>query len=301
MALDLRDVERLLPGLGVVRIAPVQDGFHCSVYELRTAAGEALILKHWRDEFAWKGAKEAAVYRLLEERRLPVARLVAAGEADFAVTKLDGRPLLDVLAGLTNAELAHVMKNVGALLRRLHEIELDAFGYIVADGLVYESRTNDAYMLSQFERHLPALREHDPALADTVEAFVAERAPSLASCGAAVLCHNDCHAANLLVDEQLAITGLVDFENAVAGDPLLDLAKAHYYSERRSPELLAALLSGYGERRADWAAAFDVYVLYHELELWAWLAEGAITEPLPELLADMRRTVARDPLPDKTY
>jgi aminoglycoside phosphotransferase (APT) family kinase protein len=47
-----------------------------------------------------------------------------------------------------------------------------------------------------------------------------------------VLCHNDLHAGNLLAmieNEAPRLTGVLDFEGALAGDPLMDVAKALYY------------------------------------------------------------------------
>jgi len=76
----------------------------------------------------------------------------------------------------------------------------------------------------------------------------------------------------LLPDELLRVTGLLDFENVLAADSLLDLAKAHCYSRRRSQATLAALIAGYGDVRERWREALDLYVLYHWLELWDWYA-----------------------------
>jgi Phosphotransferase enzyme family len=96
----------------------------------------------------------------------------------------------------------------------------------------------------------------------------------------------DCHYGNVLVVPGVdgrRMSGMLDFENVLAGDPLLDLAKAHCYSPRRNETLLAALVEGYGDLRSDWREALDLYVLYHWLELWDWLASLDRTEALDEL------------------
>lgn len=76
----------------------------------------------------------------------------------------------------------------------------------------------------------------------------------------APLTHDDAHDANVLVEDG-RITGLVDWENAVAADPILDLAKAHAFSDGSSEEALEALIDGYGPLRPDWRDAFDLYVI----------------------------------------
>jgi aminoglycoside phosphotransferase (APT) family kinase protein len=91
------------------------------------------------------------------------------------------------------------------------------------------------------------------------------------------------------------VSGLLDFENVVAGDPLLDLAKAYCYSRRRSEAALGALVEGYGELRDGWRDAVDLYVLYHWIELWDWFASVGTTEPLAGLAEEMRRLTSPGP------
>jgi aminoglycoside phosphotransferase (APT) family kinase protein len=84
------------------------------------------------------------------------------------------------------------------------------------------------------------------------------------------------------------VSGLLDLENLLAGDPLLDLAKAHCYSPRRSEATLASLADGHGDLRTGWRDAIDLYVLYHWVELWDWFAVIGRTEPLVGIAQGMR-------------
>ena len=62
----------------------------------------------------------------------------------------------------------------------------------------------------------------------------------------AVLVHGDFQGNNVLVQEG-RVTGILDFENLVAGDPALDFEPVHFLSD--APERdLAALRRGYGDR-----------------------------------------------------
>ena len=87
------------------------------------------------------------------------------------------------------------------------------------------------------------------------------------------------------------ITGIIDWENAVAADPIFDLAKALGLLGRPERGDARALLEGYGPLRPDWREAFDLYVIDHLLELWIWFAQLGVTDPLPELEAYLARRV----------
>jgi aminoglycoside phosphotransferase (APT) family kinase protein len=260
------------------------------------------VLKLYSELLRWELPKEAYVYELVAGLGLPMATILHADDSrtvlprGFAVmTKLDGELLMDVQPGLGDAELTSIYRQVGALLRRLHAVRLDAFGYVDTDRIVDPQPTNDDYMRSQFEKRLARFVElgGDAGLRARIASHVAEREEQFSGCETAVLCHNDCHEANLLVtreDGEWRISGVVDFGNATAADPLLDLAKTSCYS--RSEGRLDALAEGHGELRTDWREAVRLYELYHRLELWWWFASNGIhLDVLPRLEASLARTV----------
>jgi hypothetical protein len=85
------------------------------------------------------------------------------------------------------------------------------------------------------------------------------------------------------------VTGLIDVENAIAADPLIDLAKTDYYSLGRGEPERTALLEGYGPLPADAAERLDLYRLYHALELWDWFCSIGTTGPLKSIADDIAR------------
>ncbi len=105
-----------------------------------------------------------------------------------------------------------------------------------------------------------------------------------------MLCHNDLHAGNLLArasDQELRLTGVLDFEGALAGDPLMDVAKALFYLDAASRR---ALLEGYGATgRENWSQALDLYHLYFVIELWCWMAQIGNRQPLDKVALDLER------------
>jgi hygromycin-B 7''-O-kinase len=83
----------------------------------------------------------------------------------------------------------------------------------------------------------------------------------------------------------------VSSTNAIAADPLLDLAKTESYSMRGDETKRNALFDGYGALPEDWPERLAVYQLYHALELWDWFASIGNKSPLEGIAGDMRRLV----------
>jgi len=111
-------------------------------------------------------------------------------------------------------------------------------------------------------------------------------------------CHNDFHEANMLVEpagDGWRLVGVLDFANAVSGDPTLDLAKTIYYSVRRDQAKRAGLLAGYGPPPDDWLTRARSYQLMHALELWVWFMSAGHPDPKPVFEADMWSLLADSP------
>jgi aminoglycoside phosphotransferase (APT) family kinase protein len=91
---------------------------------------------------------------------------------------------------------------------------------------------------------------------------------------------------------QPLLSGIVDFENATAGDPLMDIAKALYYfnpqDKPQDAHKRAGLLAGYGDiARPDWQATIDLYRLSCTQELWCWRAQFGNRNALAELTGEL--------------
>jgi hygromycin-B 7''-O-kinase len=211
------------------------------------------------------------------------------------MTKLDGSILGQLETTLASAQRLSAYVQIGRLLREFHRISMEAFGYIGPKGIWTAHPTNQVYLTHQFQRKLKEFTERggDAGLARQVAEHVADRAELLGACRHAVLCHNDLHAGNLLAsitNGSLLLTGVLDFEGALAGDPLMDVAKALYYLD---PQSRRALLQGYGAmEREPWSQTLDLYHLYFVLELWCWMAQIGNRQPLEQLALDLERRSA---------
>jgi hygromycin-B 7''-O-kinase len=211
------------------------------------------------------------------------------------MTMLAGVPLSEASAELDGDQTRRIYSQMGAALSAVHRIRQPSFGYLVTQ-ILEPVPDNTAYMTRQFAKKLREFGElgGEPQLHDTILAFVADRAGGFARCAGPMLCHNDLHEGNVLVArgaDGWTMTGFIDMENAVAADPLLDLAKTDYYAVRGNDTRQIGLLDGYGALPDDGADRLAVYRLYHALELWDWFASIGNTEPLGGIADDMRDMV----------
>jgi hygromycin-B 7''-O-kinase len=255
---------------------------------------DALVVKRYAGESRWKQAKEVHVYSLLTGvAGAPSVVDVDASHGVTVMTRVPGEPL----ASLPAAATWDVYRQIGELLAAVHTVTQPAFGYLTTE-LLDPAPHNTEYMSARFAEKLAefAARGGDPSIHRLASAWVAERSGLLGLCGGATLCHNDLHEGNVLVEpagDGWRVTGFVDVENAIAADPLMDLAKTVQYELTRSPVTLAGLLAGYGPLPADGLARIELYRLFHALELWDWFAQIGNTAPLAGIAADIRALVRR--------
>ncbi len=291
-------MRRVMPTATVTEVVARAGGQLSTVHEVRCAEpDETLIVKVYADKWRWKLAKEVHVYRLLaryDAGPCPKVQFAeSTGEHAFAVmTLLPGEPLSAIGTQLDDAEIHGIYRQLGTILSAVHGISQDSYGYLTTR-ILDPQPTNTAYMTRQFAKKLGEFIEHsgDLALHCAIQAHITERAALFAHCQAPVLCHNDFHEGNVLVAEGPAgwtVTGFIDVENAIAADPLLDLAKTDYYAIQGNKAKLSGLIQGYGSLPSDWPDRLSLYQLYHALELWDWFAALGRTGPLPGIAEDIR-------------
>jgi aminoglycoside phosphotransferase (APT) family kinase protein len=286
----------------VAMVSRLHGGEIAAVYEIAfvNPTQPSLVLKVYPDELHWKMQKEITVIGLIQDRlSLPVPRILFADSSkrllglNFTLmTKLDGSILGQMESTLPLAQRLSAHAQIGRLLREFHRIPMQAFGYIGPKGIWTAHPTNRLYLTHQFQSKLAEFTERggDAGLAGQVAKALAGRTELLDACRQAVLCHNDLHAGNLLAavtNGALRLTGVLDFEGALAGDPLMDVAKALYYLDAESRR---ALLQGYGAiEREHGSQTLDLYHLYFVLELWCWMARIGNAKPLEQLALDLER------------
>lgn len=279
-------VDRAAPGRRVTRISAFAQGEISAVFDVELADGApGLVIKIYPDTLHWKMQKEILVAQLMSEHRLaaPVPRILHADDSksliafNFVVMdRLEGASLADHERGLSEQECFAIYAEMGRLLRDIHAITLESFGYIGTQGVVMPFASNRTYMSFQFDKKLGEFTDHGGPedVAAGLRAYVTRSEPLLDECATPSLCHYDFHPGNILAKRQdgtLRLTGLVDLENAIAGDPLMDVAKTLNYSARGDATKRAGLLAGYGPiDRPHWQDTVVLYEFYGLLELWCW-------------------------------
>lgn len=294
-------VDRVIPGHAVATVSNIHGGEIAAVYEIGLVGGHPpIILKIYPDALHWKMQKEVIVAGLVQDRlSVPAPRVLWADNSrklldlSFVVmNRVNGASLGSLEKTLPPEQLVSAYVQIGQLLREFHRIPMDAFGYIGPTGILTPHATNHAYLTHQFQRKLDEFvtRGGDAPLARKVALYFADRTELLHACTQAVLCHNDLHAGNLLAAVTPAgvqLTGVLDFEGALAGNTLMDVAKALYYLDDRTRR---ALLEGYGDMdRKHWRETLDLYHLYFVLELWCWMAQIGNAHRLGGLASDLER------------
>ncbi|HET6986484.1 MAG TPA: aminoglycoside phosphotransferase family protein, partial [Kribbella sp.] len=184
---------------------------------------------------------------------------------------------------------------LGHLLARVHRIPQSAYGYLT-DRILDPLPDNDQYMRRQFAKKLDEFEqlEGDPGLHKAIGGYVDAHNGLFAANQSPVLCHNDFHEGNVLVDPVTwRVTGFIDVENAIAADPLVDLAKTASYSIRGNADKLAGLTEGYGALPDDWEDRTQLYRVYHSLELWDWFKSIGETTHLDSIAAELAELVNR--------
>ncbi|WP_449064536.1 MFS transporter [Planomonospora algeriensis] len=289
-----------LLGTEVERVVLRTGGEISAVYEVRCADRSLphpdVIVKIYPDLFTARLHKEMLVYDLLRGSGVPAPAVVKQDEsrrdlprAYLVMTKVEGRPLSEVSGALPEPVIAGLYREMGAALRALHGVRLEEFGPV--DGV--REPTNEAYLGGQLDLRTAQFAEFggDPDLHAEIVDYVEARRHLLARCRTPVLCHHDFHERNVMVAERDGswhLTGVIDMENALGGDPLMDLAKTDYFAVRGDPVRRRELLAGYGELPADWAARVALYRLYHALDQWGWLATIGETDALAPITGEIR-------------
>ena len=250
-------IDHITSDHAISTVSRLHGGEIAAVYEIAftNLINPPLILKLYPEDLHWKMQKEVTVLNLISDRlSVSVPRVLLTDDSKrllglnlTVMTKLSGSVLGQLEASLAPSQRRSAYVQIGRLLREFHSIPMEAFGYIGPQGIWTAYSTNQAYLQHQFQRKLQQFKGYggDASLAIRIADFVGDRDQLLSACTQPVSCHNDLHAGNLFItisEEHATLTGCIDFEGALAGDPLMDVAKALYYLDAQSRQ---AVLEGY--------------------------------------------------------
>jgi hygromycin-B 7''-O-kinase len=290
--------------LGRRAIAAERDrvGASNDVYFVTLADGDQCVVRIGRAE--WRHLVPQEVWAIGRCRALgvPAPEVIAAdwslagfGWPYTVMRRLPGRVVRR--RELSRAQIESLLEQMGGYLRLIHGVELAGHGNLVESGHDYAGRHATAWeaLRGDLETRLANLSSglfSEDRIGRVRARVEAERATF--ALDTSVLVHGDFQGNNVLVEDS-RVTGILDFENLVAGDPALDFKPVHFLSD--APERdLAALRRGYGDRPGLFDDRFLrrllVYELVFALELLWWKARFGNRAGAAELVAKLDRAEA---------
>ena len=245
-------------------------------------------------------AKETYAARLLVGLTVPITRFLVFDESRtrlpyrYAVTNF--LPGAAVGTFQDEPDIDDLYRQMGALLRLLHSVQLPAFGRFEADGIADPHATNAEFVLALWGNVIQRFRHHGApqSLADRLNSIVLGAGGLMTQSSGPVFAHDDFQPNNVLAERDVAgrlqVTGLIDFGNARAADATFDLAKTLFCCEHEAPGSTRSILEGYGSvGHPDPQRALWLYTLIHRVVMWYWLRHvGVIADDEPhQLIADL--------------
>lgn len=288
-------MQRIESGARVDEVHPLS-GTNSGVWSLACASGLRVVVKTFAPQHDWQMAHERYVYELVGTRSaVPVPRVLLADctrsllDRDFIVMTHVSGTEIGSLRDLSREDTAALYRLLGSVLRKLHAIAFDSFGFLTPEG-VAGGTTNGAFVSRRFAEQLRAFRtlEGSSEVAGQIESRIAD-STWLSERRTAALCHNDLHEGNAFAEldgGSWRVTGIVDVGGAIAADPLFDLARTHLWSAKGDTGKEGALIEGYGPE-PGWEEPLRLYCLYHALELRNHFARNAQTTLVARLNRDI--------------
>jgi aminoglycoside phosphotransferase (APT) family kinase protein len=249
--LSPHDLESIL-GEPVVDASELSGGGFAAVWRATLTGGREVVVKVGPPPTARLLAyeegllrREAEYFRLVADRA-PVPEVLAASDDWIVTSRLPGRPL-------TESDSPMARSQVGAVVAAIHGITGPHFGY-VSDRPSGRASASD--WPTAFAGMLDALRTDAAAWGvplPPLDGVVERHAGVLAEVTRPALLHFDLWDGNVLVGPSGELTGLVDGERYLYGDPLLDLVSPAIF-RRIEDSPGHPFLRGYGRREFDRSA-----------------------------------------------
>ena len=256
-------------------LEPIRTGKHNTSYYVCGPDGEWVLRISPPDDAGFlfyerrMMAQEPGLHALLRaETTVPVAQILAYDDSRMLVDRdyllmerLPGQPLTD--AGLTAERSDRVLEQVGLYLREMHSLVADRYGYLGAhQPMVPQPTWVEAFtvMWNKLLDDVVACGGYAIDEAATFRRLLEIYRPHFDRRVPASLLHMDVWSQNILVDGAGRVTGLVDLDRALWGDPEIEFAVLDYCGISEP-----GFWRGYGqERDASFSAQIRArfYLLY---------------------------------------
>lgn len=227
--------------------------------------------------------QESAIHELLlAQTNVPVARIVAFDDSHALIDRdymlmerLPGQPLTEA----SYVEFNHVLRQVGAHLAATHRLVAAEYGYLGAHRpMPSQSSWVDAFavMWRKLIDDIVAVGYYDEAESHSMRQLLDRHLHLFDRPVAASLLHMDIWHQNILVDDAGTVTGLVDWDRALWGDPEIEFAVLDYCGISEP-----AFWEGYGQARdlSPEARLRQVFYLLYEVQKYIVIYHGRNGDP----------------------
>jgi aminoglycoside phosphotransferase (APT) family kinase protein len=238
---------------------PIPTGKHNTSYFVATGDGELVLRIAPPDDAGFlfyerrMMAQEPEIHTLLRERTtIPVARILAYDDSRTLIDRdyllmerLPGRPLTEVR--VTESFYNRVLLQVGDYLRHMHALTAERYGYLGAHHPMEPQASWWGAFVVMWNLILDDIVAAGGYTAEEA-ALMRQLLLAYQSCFdrsvLASLLHMDVWHQNILVDAEGTVTGLVDLDRALWGDPEIEFAVLDYCGVSEP-----AFWEGYGRNR----------------------------------------------------
>jgi len=219
---------------------------------------------------------------LLARTSVPVPRILAFDDThelidrDFLIMeRLPGQPLTSA-RGVSEDK---VFRQVGAMLAEAHAVTAERYGYLGAHRPMAPQATWAEAFTDMWRRLLAdvaAVGHYSDADRRVLEELLAQHIGLFEHSVAASLLHMDVWHQNILVGDDGAVTGLVDWDRALWGDPEIEFAVLDYCGVSTP-----AFWEGYGKARDESpeARVRNVFYLLYEIQKYIVIRHGRGNDP----------------------
>ncbi|MFW6163413.1 MAG: phosphotransferase family protein [Planctomycetota bacterium] len=238
-------------------------------------------------------AQEPGIHRLVRERTpVPVAEVLAydrsRGVIDrdyLLMERLPGRALSDV--ALPQAAVERTMEQTGRYLRELYDAcQAERYGYLGEHRPMEPAATWAEAFRTMWAKLVADIRRcgaYDEAQARRVTEAIEPYLHLFERDVPSRLLHMDIWAQNILVDGQGDVTGLVDWDRALWGDPEIEFAVLDYCGISTP-----AFWRGFGAERDESPEARVRWVFYYLYELQKYIVIRTLRSGRPRDAARYR-------------
>ncbi len=250
--------------------------------------------------------KEAALARMLSERRAPIARMLhfadqnpVTGHPYALIEWIAGERLEVAMRDFGPAGLMTLAPAIGTALAAIHTIRFPHTGFFADDLRIPEAvDMGHGGLLAYLRRclhHGPGEQRLGQKLTRDLMAFVAREGHRLdAWLDAPCLTHADFNGSNILVrktgDGPWMVAAVLDWEFAFSGSPAFDFGNLLRPPLGERPAFASALIESY--RAAGGTAPDDWQRIARIADLYSWAEFLGRPDPGHAVIADARRIVA---------